>query len=91
MIVDIDVALSITNKMLWTAMMVAGPILVVTLLVGLIISVIQVATQIQEMTLTFVPKLIVVVALIFLLGHWMLGGLMSFATQVISDIPHYVK
>lgn len=88
---NIDVALGVTNKMLWTAIMVCGPILMVSLAVGLLVSIFQVITQIQEMTLTFVPKLIAIVAVIFLMGHWMLGGLMSFATQVISDIPNYIK
>lgn len=88
---NIDVALGITNKMLWTAIMVCGPILMASLVVGLLISIFQVITQIQEMTLTFVPKLVAVVAIIFLMGHWMLGGMTSFATQVISDIPTYIQ
>jgi len=73
--------------MLWTAAIVAGPILGAILIVGILISVIQVATQIQEMTLTYVPKLIVSVVLLIILGSWMIGKLVQFSRGLFLLIP----
>lgn len=82
-----DRALSLLNQMLWNAALVSAPILGAILLVGVIISVLQVATQIQEMTLTYVPKLIVATALLILLGSWMMGHLTQFAKAMLLTIP----
>jgi flagellar biosynthetic protein FliQ len=65
---------------------VALPILLTALVLGVFISVIQVVTQIQEMTLTFVPKLIVVLLVIGSLSNWLLTSITSYATSVISSI-----
>lgn len=65
---------------------VALPILLTALVLGLFISVIQVVTQIQEMTLTFVPKLIVVLLVIGSLSNWLLTSITTYATSVISSI-----
>jgi flagellar biosynthetic protein FliQ len=75
------------DQMLWTAAIVAGPILGAILIVGILISVIQVATQIQEMTLTYVPKLIVSVVLLIILGSWMIGKLVQFSRGLFLLIP----
>jgi len=88
--VNIDLALNLVEQMLWTSVMVGGPILGVSLVVGLLISIFQVVTQIQEMTLTFVPKIVAVTAVIFVLGHWMLVVLMEFATYLFSNIPFFI-
>ena len=84
-----DLALVLSNQMLWTAIMVGGPVIGLALLVSLLVSVIQVATQIQEMSLTFVPKIVTVAFVLIAFGGWMLEKLTSFATQVISEIPSY--
>ncbi|ABC30803.1 flagellar biosynthetic protein FliQ [Hahella chejuensis KCTC 2396] len=84
-----DLAMMLTEDMLWTAVLVAAPILIVSLVVGLIISILQVVTQIQEMTLTFVPKIGAVVAIIFVMGSWMLATLTLYAKNVIGNIPAY--
>lgn len=84
-----DAYLSLMNDMLWATALVSAPILVVTLLVGVIISVIQVATQIQEMTLSYVPKLAAAAAVLILLGGWMMGRIGQFAQtsyQTIASI-----
>ena len=59
------------------------------LLVGLLISILQVVTSIQEMTLTFVPKILAVGAVMLLFGHWMLTTLANYSTALISNIPSY--
>lgn len=68
-------------------MIVAAPLLIVSLVVGLIISVFQVATQLQEMTLTYVPKLLATAMVLVLLGGWMLSQVTGFAVSMIRLIP----
>ncbi len=82
-----DRALNYINEMLWHAMMVAGPILVAILIVGLLVSIFQVATQIQEMTLSFVPKLMVAAFLLIAFGPWMITSITQFATTLYLTIP----
>jgi flagellar biosynthetic protein FliQ len=86
-VVDSGRALSLLDNMLWTSMIVAGPILLAILAVGLVISIFQVTTQLQEMTLSYVPKMIVAAGLLILLGPWMLARLTQFAIGLYSDIP----
>ena len=71
-------------------MKVAGPILLAILLVGLIISIFQVTTQLQEMTLSYVPKMIVTALLLMLLGPWMMAQLTQFAINLYTQIPFIV-
>lgn len=82
-----DRALGMLNAMLWDSLIVAGPVLIATLLVGLLISVFQVTTQLQEMTLSYVPKILVVAFLLIAIGPWMVGRLTHFATSLYLLIP----
>jgi flagellar biosynthesis protein FliQ len=82
-----DRALELMNQLLWNALLVAGPVLLVALVVGLAISVVQVATQLQEMTLSYVPKLLAAVLVLIALGPWMIYQITRFATQTIQLIP----
>jgi flagellar biosynthetic protein FliQ len=84
-----ELALALTSDMLWTAILLAAPLLAFTTLVGLVVSVLQVVTQIQESSLTFVPKLIAAAAVLLVLGGWMLATLTRFAERLISNIPSY--
>lgn len=77
-----DSSLLLFNKMLWLAATVASPVLICSLVVGLIISILQVVTQIQEMTLTFVPKIVAAVFIILAFGHWMLYAVIEFTHEV---------
>ena len=70
------------QRALWTTLMVGGPIVGVSMIVGLTISIIQAATQINEATLTFVPKLLVVALVMVLLGPSMINSLTEFTTYV---------
>lgn len=67
--------------------MVAGPVLVATLLVGLVVSAFQVTTQLQEITLSYVPKILVTALLLIAIGPWMLGQVTQFATSIYHLIP----
>lgn len=86
----IDLAMALASDTLWAAAKVSAPVLIVALVVGLLISILQVATQIQEMTLTFVPKIIAVFFILVILGHWMLVVLTEFASNLIKNIPTYL-
>ncbi|WP_217531866.1 flagellar biosynthesis protein FliQ [Vibrio metschnikovii] len=74
-----DSASYLFSELMNIAFLICGPILLVALAVGLLISIIQVVTQIQEMTLTFVPKMIAVAMVIMFLSNWMLGVLTEFS------------
>lgn len=82
-----DQAVGLMNQMLWQCMVIAGPVLAAILIVGLLISVFQATTQLQEMTLSYVPKMLVAGLLLILLGPWMIGQLTQFAIRSISLIP----
>lgn len=77
-------ALELLQMMLSTAGYISLPILAATLIVGLLISILQVATQIQDMTLTFVPKIAIAVLVIFLWGPWMLATLVEYTRHAFS-------
>jgi flagellar biosynthetic protein FliQ len=76
------------NDLLWNSMVVAGPVLAAALVTGLLISVLQVATQLQEMTLSYVPKLLVSATVLIFLGPWMVHRITQFAIEMISIIPN---
>jgi flagellar biosynthetic protein FliQ len=86
-----DHALSLLDRMLWSAGLIAGPLLLSILVVGVIISVLQVATQVQEMTLTYIPKLIVSVLVLILLGSWMMRQTTQFAEALFRSIPQLAQ
>jgi flagellar biosynthetic protein FliQ len=77
------------GDMLITALLLGAPVLGFSMLVGLAVSLLQVVTQIQEMSLTFIPKIITVVVTIFLFGPWMLRKLLAYSSTVIENIPNY--
>ncbi len=79
-----ELSLFLASRMLMTAAIVAAPVLIASLVVGLLVSIVQVVTQVQEMTLTFVPKIIAAVAVVLALGGWMLSVLVEFTHQIFS-------
>lgn len=87
----VDDVVTIANQTLYTIIKVSSPVLVVSLVVGLIISIFQTVTSIQEQTLTFVPKILAVFLTIMLLGHWMLTGMSEFMTSLWSDFTVYIR
>ena len=76
---------------LYVAMLIAAPLLLTALAVGLLIGVIQAATQINEMTLSFIPKLIAMACVGIITGPWMLRTLVQFTRQVIEGLPGAMK
>ena len=79
--------ISLAQDALLTAFLVSAPILVVSLVIGMLISVFQAMTQINEVTLTFVPKIFGVFAVAAILGPWMIGTMVSYTTRLFATLP----
>ncbi len=82
---------AIASQALFLVIKVSAPVLLVSLIVGLIISIFQTVTSIQEQTLTFVPKIIAVFLALILLGNWMLTELSGFMVKMWSDFSVYAR
>jgi len=82
--------LKIAREALMTVLMVAGPVLTLSLLVGLLVSIFQATTQIQEQTLTFVPKILVVLGATVLLGPWMLRIMIDFTNRLFMNMTQFI-
>ena len=87
----IEEVTAVSSEALYLVIKVAAPILLVALVVGLIISIFQTVTSIQEQTLTFVPKIIAVFFALIVLGHWMLNEMTQFMIRLWSDFPLYIR
>ncbi|WP_413585344.1 flagellar biosynthesis protein FliQ [Bdellovibrio sp. HCB274] len=86
-----DLVIKLGQDALRTTAMLAAPLLISTLVVGLAVSIFQALTQINEATLTFIPKMIVVAAVIVLAGPWMMDVLTSYTSTLIENIPVMVR
>ncbi|MGI6541446.1 MAG: flagellar biosynthesis protein FliQ [Limnochordia bacterium] len=82
---------SLGREALLTVLQVAGPVLGLSLVVGLGISILQAVTQIHEQTLTFIPKILAALAAIGVAGAWMLQKLTEYTGHLLSSMHHYVK
>ncbi|MEO1079361.1 MAG: flagellar biosynthesis protein FliQ [Pseudomonadota bacterium] len=82
-----EVVLTVGRDALWLAILLAAPLLLAALAVGLLIGIFQAATQIQEMTLSFIPKLLALVVALFAAGPWMIRVVVTYSQRLIMDIP----
>ncbi|MGN0365243.1 MAG: flagellar biosynthesis protein FliQ [Suilimivivens sp.] len=87
----IDEVTAIASTALFLVIKVSAPVLLVSLIVGLVVSIFQTVTSIQEQTLTFVPKIIAVFLALIVLGNWMLTEMSGFMTTLWSDFSYYVR
>ena len=87
----IDDVVQICNRGLYIICITAAPVLIVSLVVGLIISIFQTVTSIQEQTLTFVPKILAIFVSIIFLGHWMLNNIVGYMVELWSDFSIYIR
>ncbi len=78
---------TIGQQALWVTMIIAAPMLLSALAVGLLVGMFQAATQINEMTLSFIPKLLVLVGALVVAGPWMLSVIINYTRQLIEQIP----
>ncbi len=86
-----EMVLDVGREAVYVMALVSGPLLLSALATGLFVGMIQAATQIQEMTLTFIPKLIVMAISLIVAGHWMITVLTDFSTNLILSIPDLIN
>lgn len=87
----IDEVVAIADQALFTVIKVSAPILLISMAVGLIVSIFQTVTSIQEQTLTFVPKVLAIFLTLMMIGHWMLTEMVTLMTNLWADFSVYVK
>lgn len=85
---DIGALLALADRMLWVTALVAAPVLLASLAVGLVIGIVQAATSVNEQTLTFVPKLAVIALVLVLLGSSMMTLVADFTQEIFDQIAH---
>ncbi len=84
---DTSMVIDIARHALWTSVLVSAPLLLIALIVGVLIGVIQAATSINEMTLSFIPKLIALALALLVFGSWQLVTLVDFTRSIFQRIP----
>lgn len=85
-----ETVMTIGRQTLEITALLAGPLLISSLIVGLVIAMFQAATQINEMTLTFIPKLITIAVVLLVAGPWLLQTLVTFTVRLIRSIPQAI-
>ena len=88
---DVNTVTQIVRNGLFLIIKCSAPMLIVSLVIGLVISIFQTVTSIQEQTLTFVPKLIGIFAALMILGHWLIGEMVEFTQQLWSNFALYIR
>ncbi len=88
---NVGTVIQISQQAIWTVALIAGPLLLVGLVVGLVVSILQASTQINEQTLTFLPKMAAVLVAGAVFGPWMLSQLIDFTRGLIISMPGWVR
>ena len=88
---EISDVITIGREALIITIMIAGPLLGGILLIGVVIGILQAATSIQEMTLSFIPKLIIVVVILFVLGGWQILTLVEYLQSLLANLSMYLQ
>jgi len=88
---NIENITAITSEAIYTVIITAAPVLLISLIVGLLVSIFQTVTSIQEQTLTFVPKILAIFIAIMALGQWMMNNLSSFMVRLWGDFSLYIR
>ena len=88
---DTAIVVDIAREALWLIIICSAPLLLVSLIVGLVISIFQTVTSIQEQTLTFVPKIISIFITLILCGGWIMDNIVSFMTRLFENFTTYVR
>ncbi len=87
----VDDIVKISNEALYTICIVSAPVLLISLIVGLIVSIFQTVTSIQEQTLTFVPKILAIFMALIIFGHWMLNVMVEYMIKLWTDFTVYIR
>ncbi len=83
--------IDIAREVVWVIVKTSAPMLIVSLVVGLVISIFQTITSIQEQTLTFVPKFLAIMLVMVICGGWMLNNMTELFVELMESIPTYIK
>jgi len=86
-----DVVLSLGRDAIFTTVALSAPLLFAALIVGLIVSIFQAVTQINEATLTFIPKMLAIVVVLVVMAPWMTQMITSYTTELFTSLPDYVR
>ncbi|BBF42972.1 flagellar biosynthesis protein FliQ [Lachnospiraceae bacterium KM106-2] len=86
-----DAVIEIATNTVWIILKTSAPLLIISLVVGLIISIFQTVTSIQEQTLTFVPKLVAILIMIVIFGEWMMNNIVEFFVQLVTNMSSYIR
>ncbi|KHD86514.1 flagellar biosynthesis protein FliQ [Heyndrickxia ginsengihumi] len=85
-----EMVISLAEKGVYTTLVVCGPLLAIALIIGVIVSVFQAATQIQEQTLAFIPKIVGILLGLVFLGPWMLSHMLSYTKDILMNLTQYI-
>lgn len=85
-----EFVISLAEKGVFTVLVIAGPLLLIALGIGLAVSIFQATTQIQEQTLAFVPKIVGVLVALIVFGPWMLSHMLSFASEIYGNLYRFI-
>lgn len=85
-----EVVISVAERAVWVILLASGPLLIVALVSGLLVSIFQATTQIQEQTLAFVPKIVAVLVAIVFFGPWMLSKVTAYASDIFDNLVRYI-
>jgi len=85
-----EMVISIAERGVYVTLMISLPLMLVALIVGLLVSIFQATTQIQEQTLAFIPKIIAVMVALIFFGPWMLTQIVTYASDIFSNLTRYI-
>ncbi|HBI63197.1 MAG TPA: flagellar biosynthetic protein FliQ [Lachnospiraceae bacterium] len=88
---NVGYVLDVSREVIWTIVKVAAPLLIISLIIGLIVSVLQTITSIQEQTLTFVPKFLAIMLVLVLFGGWMLNTVAELFKDLMAQVPTIIR
>lgn len=86
-----DYIIDISHEVIWTVVEVAAPLLIVSLIIGLVVSILQTITSIQEQTLTFVPKFVAIMLVLLICGNWIMTKVSGLFVNIMEQIPTIIK
>jgi flagellar biosynthetic protein FliQ len=85
-----EMVIEIAERAVWIVLLVSGPLLLIALIVGLLVSIFQATTSIQEQTLAFVPKIVAVFVAIVFFGPWMISQMTAYITDILNNLTRYI-
>ncbi|MFC7685405.1 flagellar biosynthesis protein FliQ [Ureibacillus sp. GCM10028918] len=85
-----EMVIAIAERAIWIVLIVSGPLLLIALIVGLLVSIFQATTSIQEQTLAFVPKIVAVLVGIIFFGPWMISQMTTYVTDILDNLTRYI-